>query len=124
MSDDVIGVVSTEDFDKVATGSYIKDMEIGVKEAKNHLTDLLRRVEAGEAVTITRDGVAVVDLVKHVPKWHGPNWDGFFEYKRKNGIGKVVGWIADDFDDPLPEDFLITPNAEKLYLARQALKKP
>lgn len=107
----------------VATGSYIVFMEIGVKEAKNQLTELLRKVEAGEAVTITREGKPVADIVKHVPKVGGINWEAFFAYKRKHGLGKMVEWISPDFDDPLPEDFLITPNAEEKYLAEQAKRK-
>ncbi len=86
-------------------------MEISVKEAKNKLTELLRRVEAGERVTITRDGQPVVDLKKHEPR-KGINWEALFEYKRKHGIGRVVEYMPDDFDDPLPEDFLITPMTE------------
>ena len=105
--------------DKVATGSYLGKMQIGVKEAKNQLTELLRKVEAGETVTITRDGTPVVDFIKHVPKKGGINWEAMFEYKRKHGIGNVVNWISPDFDDPLPEDFLITPNAEEKYLSNQ-----
>ena len=100
-------------------------MEINVKEAKNRLTELLRKVEAGERVTITRDGTPVVDLKKHEPRKGGVNWEALFEYKRKHGIGRVVEWIAPDFDDPLPEDFLITVDAEEKYLAQQAkYKKP
>jgi prevent-host-death family protein len=109
--------------DVVATGSYHVEMEISVKEAKNKLTELLRRVEAGEAVTITRDGTPVADVVKHVPKKKGVNWEALRAYKREHGITRVVEWIAPDFDDPLPEDFLITKNAEEKYLAEQAKKK-
>lgn len=35
---------------------------VGVHEAKAHLSDLLRRVEAGETVTITRRGEPVAEL--------------------------------------------------------------
>lgn len=35
---------------------------VGVHEAKTHLSDLLRRVEAGETVTITRRGEPVAEL--------------------------------------------------------------
>ena len=106
----------TKKIDKVATGSYLVFMQIGVKEAKNQLTELLRKVEAGESVTITRDGVPVIDLVKHVPKKGGINWAGLAAYKKSKGIDKFVSWISPDFDDPLPEDFLITPNADRPWL--------
>ena len=35
---------------------------VGVHEAKTHLSDLLRRVESGETVTITRRGEPVAEL--------------------------------------------------------------
>ena len=35
---------------------------VGVHEAKTHLSDLLRRVEAGETVVITRRGRPVAEL--------------------------------------------------------------
>lgn len=35
---------------------------VGVHQAKTHLSDLIRRVEAGETVTITRRGEPVAEL--------------------------------------------------------------
>ena len=93
----------------VATGSYHGDMNISIKEAKNQLSELVRRAEAGEIVTITRNGKPVVDLSLHAPKPKGINWEALREYKRQHGIGRLVEYIPADFDDPLPEDFLITP---------------
>lgn len=95
--------------DLVATGSYHVRMQIGIKDAKNQLTELLRKVEAGERVTITRDGVPVADISKHVAKKRGLNWEAVREYKRQHGIDKFVDYIPHDFDDPLPEDFLFQP---------------
>ncbi len=37
-------------------------MEVSVTEAKGHLTDLVKRAEAGEEVIITRHGQGVVRL--------------------------------------------------------------
>jgi hypothetical protein len=31
------------------------------------------------------------------------------EFKKKHGISSIVPFIAADFDDPLPEDFLLRP---------------
>lgn len=39
-------------------------MQVSVADAKNRLTELLKAVESGEAVTICRRGVPVVDLVR------------------------------------------------------------
>ena len=91
-------------------------------------TDLARRVEQGEAVVLTRDGKPVIELVPHTtppeakPKggidWEGGrrflaerglNREGLEEFKRARGIDKIVTYIAPDFDDPLPEDFLLQP---------------
>ena len=105
-----------KNIDIVATSGYSNSMQIGVKEAKNQFTEILRKVEAGEVVTITRDGTPVVDLVKHIPKKGGINWAGLAAYKKSKGIDKFVSWISPDFDDPLPEDFLITPNADRPWL--------
>ncbi len=43
-------------------------MDIAVSEAKTHLTDLVRRAEAGEEVVLTRFGHAVAKLVPVQPR--------------------------------------------------------
>jgi prevent-host-death family protein len=43
-------------------------MEAGIAEAKNNLSELIRKVEAGEEVLITRHGHAVAKLVRPEPK--------------------------------------------------------
>lgn len=93
----------------VATGSYLGPMNVSIKEAKNKLSELVRRAEAGETVVITRGGKPVADLTIHQQKTGGINWEALAKYKKERGIDRVVTFIADDFDDPLPEDFLITP---------------
>lgn len=45
---------------------------VGVHEAKTHLSDLLRRVEAGETVTITRRGEPVAELRPPTPSGPRP----------------------------------------------------
>lgn len=84
---------------------------VSMKEAKNRLTELARRVEEGETVTITRNGKPVLDLVPHRKKG-GINWEALEAYKRKHGIVRFVEKIPEDFDDPLPEDFLLRPLPE------------
>jgi prevent-host-death family protein len=68
-------------------------MEVTVGEAKTHLSRLLRRVEAGESVTIRRGREPVAMLVR-APRPAG----------RRNIWGNLEGEIAPDFDD-IPEDF-------------------
>ena len=43
-------------------------MEVGIVDAKNNLSDLIRKVEAGEEVLITRHGHTVAKLVRAEPK--------------------------------------------------------
>ncbi|TCP90236.1 prevent-host-death family protein [Rhizobium sp. PP-CC-2G-626] len=81
---------------------------IPIRDAKNRLTELARRVEDGERFTVTRNGKPVMELVP-AKKQGGIDWEGLEAYKRENGITDIVTYVAADFDDPLPEDFLITP---------------
>lgn len=81
---------------------------VSIKDAKTRLTELARRVEKGETVTVTRNGKPVLDLVPHRPKG-GLNFKAGEEYLRQHGIKELISHVADDFDDPLPEDFLIKP---------------
>lgn len=93
----------------MATGGYIVAMTtVSMKEAKDRLTQLARLVEKGETVTVTRHGQPVLDLVPHRKKG-GIDFEALERYKREHGIEKFVTYIPDDFDDPLPEDFLLKP---------------
>jgi len=85
------------------------EKQVSMREAKNRLPAIVRAVEAGERVVITRNGKPVVELVPHVRKG-GIDFEGFRRWKEENGIDQIVGPIPDDFDDPLPEDFLISPS--------------
>jgi prevent-host-death family protein len=55
---------------------YIRStiVEVASRELRNETAGLLRRVEAGETVVITRRGKAVADLVPHreSPDWITP----------------------------------------------------
>ena len=68
---------------------------VNVHEAKTHLSRLLKRVEGGDEVVIGRAGRAVARLVPVARP-----------AKRVLGLDKGKGWIADDFDAPLPDDML------------------
>lgn len=84
---------------------------VTMKDAKNRLTELARKVENGETVTITRYGKPVVDLIPHKRKL-GLDLEGGARFLRERGITNPVPYIAPDFDDPLPEDFLLRPLPE------------
>ncbi len=65
--------------------------EVGVHEAKTHLSRLLRRVAAGEEIVIARGGKPVARLVP-------------VQHSQQRELGRDVGVfeVPDDFDAPLP----------------------
>jgi prevent-host-death family protein len=76
-------------------------MNVGVHEAKTHLSRLLNSVEAGEEVVILRGGKPIARLVAIV------------EEKPKSLIGALSGRIRyTRFDDPLPDDLLAAFSGE------------
>jgi len=77
-----------------------------IRDAKNHLTELARRVERGEVITVTRNGRPVFDLVPHQNN-KGLRFEALDDFKKKYNLKTIVTYISEDFDDPLPEDFLI-----------------
>lgn len=81
---------------------------VSVKQAKDTLPALLHEVEGGARIVITRNGKAVADMVPHT-RPTGTNWEALERWKKERGVDRLVTYIAPDFDDPLPEDFLSTP---------------
>lgn len=81
---------------------------VSIKDAKNRLTELARQVEKGETIVVTRNGKPVFDLVPHQSK-RGLRLDAVDEFKKRHGLRSIVTFIAEDFDAPLPEDFLLRP---------------
>jgi prevent-host-death family protein len=77
-------------------------MEVNVHEAKTHLSRLLKRVSAGEEITISRAGVPVAKLIAVAPALG------------MRPLGAMQGQISigDDFDAPLPDDILASFYAE------------
>ena len=70
--------------------------EINTHAAKTQFSRLLKRVAAGEEITIANRGVPVARLVP-VREKDGPRKLGMLE-------GKFV--VPDDFDAPLPDEIL------------------
>ena len=71
-------------------------IKVNIHEAKTQFSKLLRRVAAGEEVIISKAGKPVARLVSVV---RPPR-------ERALGIDEGRGWIAADFDAPLPADLL------------------
>jgi prevent-host-death family protein len=86
--------------------------EVSMKDAKNRFAALIRLSEKGETVVVTRNGVPVADIVPHKKKKGGLDWDAADAFLKARGVDRLFSYVAPDFDDPLPEDFLITPLPE------------
>ena len=95
--------------DELATSGYICPMKtVSIREARIRLTELAREVERGETIVVTRNGSPAFELAPHRPR-KGLRLEAIDEFKRKHGIETIVSFIADDFDQPLAEDFLLRP---------------
>lgn len=70
-------------------------VRVGVHEAKTRLSQLLRLVDAGQEVEISRGGEPVAKIVPI----RSPG-------KRRLGTDEGVFVVPDDFDAPLPDDVL------------------
>jgi prevent-host-death family protein len=79
---------------------------VSIRDAKNRLTELARKVERGETVVVTRNGRPVFDMVPHQAR-RGLRLESLAEFKKRSGIARIVTSIPDDFDAPLPEDVLL-----------------
>ncbi len=69
-------------------------LTVNTHEAKTHLSRLLTRVSNGEEIVIAKSGKAIARLVPIKQQ----------TIKRIPGLDKDKAWIADDFDEPLPND--------------------
>jgi prevent-host-death family protein len=91
----------------------LTSMEINIHEAKTQLSRLLKRVTAGEEITISRAGVPVAKLIAVAPA----------NFVRPLGAMEGQIYIADDFDGPLPDDLLALFYGEGLKRKKPSLEK-
>lgn len=68
---------------------------VNIHQAKTHLSHLLRRVAAGEEITISNAGKPVARLVPIAGSRH-----------RRLGTDEGAFKVPDDFNDPLPAELL------------------
>jgi len=87
--------------------------KVSIKDAKNRFTELGRAAEEGETITVTRNGKPAF-VIAPLKKKGGLDWEAGEKYLLDRGIKRKKGWVSPDFDDPLPEDFLITPLPEEI----------
>lgn len=72
-------------------------LRVGVHEAKTRLSELLRLVDGGQEIEISRGGEPIARLVPiRKPR------------KRRLGLDEGVFDVPADFDAPLPDDVLAT----------------
>ena len=69
---------------------------VGTFAAKTHFSALIDEVERGETILVTRNGKPVARIVPLEP---APT-------RRPMGFDDGLGYIADDFDAPLPAELL------------------
>jgi prevent-host-death family protein len=85
---------------------------VNTHEAKTHFSRLLRRVAAGEEITIANRGVPVARLVPVLPE----------KAQRVLGIFRGQMSVPDDFDAPLPEAVLELFEGRKKKRSRKIKK--
>jgi prevent-host-death family protein len=73
---------------------YNLNMDVNIADARNHLTRLIRAVEAGEQVVITRNGKPVAQLAPPPPERRKAQLGGM-----RDRIKLPKGW-----DDPVDLD--------------------
>ena len=76
---------------------------LNLYEAKTQLSKLLDRAAAGEEIVIAKAGQPVAPLVPFEPR----------REPRQPGLMKGQIWIAEDFDDPLPEEIMAAFRGER-----------
>ena len=85
-------------------------MQISITEAKGHLTELVRRAEAGDEVVLTRHGKAAVRLVPVIPAVTRDRRRAVMEAAQRSAMAKITAGASaarsQDFlydDDGLPK---------------------
>jgi prevent-host-death family protein len=79
-------------------------VEVATRELRNDTAGVLRRVEAGETVTITVRGKPVADLVPHQPA--GPRWMPREEFLELLKTHSADPGLRDDLDRMEADDDL------------------
>jgi len=94
---------------KRALDGYLPIMTtVSIKDAENRLAELAQLVEKGETIVVTRNGKPVFDLVPHQTKG-GLSLEAGEEFLRTRSVKEIFPYMADDFDEPLPQDVLLRP---------------
>jgi prevent-host-death family protein len=84
-------------------GAITMSREVGLYEAKTHLSELVEAAAGGEEIVITKHGKPMARLAPVAPD--KPR-------KRELGCWRGMIWTAPDFDQPLPEDMIASMYGE------------
>lgn len=87
-------------------------IHVPLREFKDKVSEYGRRAAAGERIVVTNRGEPQFEVVatKRETRPKGINYEAFDKWMVERGITQpIIGPMAPDFDDPLPEDFLSTP---------------
>jgi prevent-host-death family protein len=76
---------------------------VNIHAAKTHLSRLVDEVAAGEEIVIAKAGKPLARLVPFATD----------REPRRPGLMKGKLWIAEDFDEPLPEEILAAFRGER-----------
>jgi prevent-host-death family protein len=79
------------------------------RELRNNNADILNRVEAGESFVVTRNGVAVADVIPHAPNGEPPMFPKTRDLAvRRQRINEpapdMTAWLEDIRDDGVVDD--------------------
>ena len=75
-------------------------MTITIEEAGTQFARLLEKLNPGEQIEILRYGQPIAQVHSVVPTAAAPR------PPRVPGLGKGQIWVAPDFDEPIPDDWL------------------
>lgn len=83
---------------------------IALDSLHTQLADIVRRVDDGETVVVTRHGRPVFDIVPHdaAPR-RGVDLDAGAAFLKSRGIANPFPFVATDFDAPLSDEDLLSP---------------
>jgi prevent-host-death family protein len=76
---------------------------VNIHAARTYLSRLVNEAAAGEEIVIARAGKPVARLLPFEPR----------RQPRQPGLLKGKIWIAEDFDDPLPEEIMAAFRGER-----------
>lgn len=80
--------------------------DISVRELRNNVSSVLRRVEAGEHLNVTVSGRPVAELIPISVKASSMNWESFIadseDWRADNALAQELADLLPDTTDDLP----------------------